>query len=86
MKSKRLKKYLLVKDKEGLYNKTIKSPLFPIFKRKYKILHEIYAPSKSYAEFHFGFFGWAIIGDWPFLNLSEEKRMEIIKVRDMYEY
>lgn len=83
MKNKRLKKYLLVKDKEGVYNKTIKCPLFPIFRRKHKILHEIYAPSKRHAECHFGFLGWAIIGDWPFLTLSDKIRMEIMNISDL---
>lgn len=86
MKSKRLKKYLFLREKGNVFNKTIRAPFFSFSLRKYKILHEIYAPSRRYAECHFGFFGWAIIGDWPFLNLSNEKRMEIMNTRDLYDY
>lgn len=86
MKSKRLKKYLFVKPKNGGFNKTIKCPIFSFNLRKYKVLHEIYAPSMRYAECHFGFFGWAKVGDWPFLNLSSEKRLKIIDERDLYDY
>lgn len=86
MKSKRLKKYLLIKDKDGIYNKVIKAPLFKYNYRKYIILHEVYASSKRYAECHFGFFGWAIIGDWPFLELSSKERMKIMNARDLFNY